>query len=83
MEWLRKKNKNGSIVLISVSLNAMFTLLLMICVALQHREIASLREILSGHVREESLKPKCKPVESFGNGEEIKSEIPTAKVRFI
>ena len=48
MEGLETKSKGGSIVHISILINATFTFLLVICVAQQQREIINLREMING-----------------------------------
>lgn len=80
---LETKSKVGSIVHLSILINATFTFLLVICVAQQQREIINLREILNEHTKKQSQNIERMATESSGEVEleRIKSEITQTKVR--
>lgn len=81
MEGLETKRKYGSIVHISILINATFTFLLVICVAQQQREIINLREMINEHMKKQSQNIERIPTEPSGDIEQIKFEITQTKVR--
>jgi hypothetical protein len=72
-----KSNKNTPLI-IAVVLNASFTLLLIIFVAHQQVEIASLRQMVQGNIQNKA--EKLEATLSDGNQERIKPELTLPQV---